>query len=803
MHVTRIKLPTSLLALGLLATGATLIGTSTSASAQVNATGTRLVLGVANAQPNGEIYEASTSPDRKYLVFTSDATNLVTDDTNGVPDVFVKDLVAGTVSRVSQLPGGGDADAASYEPSISDNGRYVAFTTDSDLFDENADFNFEPDVYVVDRDANTNNIFDEFTVAGAVNTQRASVGTGGLEADFGARSGKISGNGAWVAFSTDDSLAAADTNSSPDVYVRSTTIDKTVLISRGANAGGGGGDLPSINTSGRYVSYSTTATDVVPGEAQGGLILHDRDTDNDAVLDEAGATATEHLNKSTAGAVSGGAADSAGRASISSDGACVAFKFINATGLTADATSNAVYLRKRGVSPSTVLASKTISGFAASEVGNPTVSPNCRYVGFDSHDSALAPNQATPLARDVFVKDLTTGTLDRISKLNSGNVYGGATGTSENAQTYNDEAALLVSTATQMAGANGGNGFRDPFLVNYDEVPTCTPGTPTVSAATASTVTVTLAKCTVAAGQGTVPTGYKVSMYSRTSTTPIGTVNVAASATTATFTGRTAGSLYRFKVAATTVGGAGPVSGYSGFAMPPFKTLNQYTTQQHLDMAGRVPTSTELSTWGAALTAGTQTAKSYAVTASGFANWNGNNAAFTRLYQVSFGALPTTTEFNSRTASLRSQTTATGKQTTLGSISTTYSSGLPWKARYPAADSNNTFVTKVFTNGAVPASAARTSAINSYVTKLNAAQITRAGVIASVTGYNGANAGQSLVVASQTPLVNVVGLFTGMLRRVPTATEVTTWKPLSTTALASQALAQSILGGVAYDARIP
>ncbi len=797
------NLPTSLLALGLLATSATLIGTQTPASAQINATGTRLVLGVANAQPNGEIYEASTSPDRRYLVFTSDATNLVADDTNGVPDVFVKDLVASTVSRVSQLPGGGDSDGASYEPSISDNGRYVAFTTDSDLFDEENDFNFEPDVYVVDRDADTDAIFDEFTVNGAVNTQRSSVGTGGLEADFGARSGKLSGNGAWVAFSTDDSLAAADTNSSPDVYVRATTGDNTVLISKGANAGGGGGDLPSINTNGRYVSYSTTATDVVPGEAQGGLILRDRDTDADAILDESGATATEHLNKSTAGTVSGGAADSAGRASISPDGACVAFKFINGAGLTADATSNAVYLRTRGASPSTALVSKTMGGLAASEVGNPTVSPNCRYVSFDSRDSALAPNQASPLARDVFVKDLTTATLDRVSKLNSGNGVGGAVGTSENAQTYNDEAALLVSTATQIAGASGGNGFRDPFLVNYDEVPTCTPGTPTVSAATATTVTVTLAKCVVGAGQGTVPTGYTVSMYSRTSTTPIGTVNVASTATTALFTGRTAGSLYRFRVAATTVGGAGPLSVYSGFAMPPFKTLNQYTTQQFTDMAGRAPTATELSAWSAALGAGTQSAKSYAVTASNFANWNGNNAAFTRLYQVAFGVLPSTTEFNTRTASLRTKTTAATKQTTLASISTTYAAAAAWKARYPAADSNTTFVTKVFNNATVPASAARTSAINSYVTKLNGATITRAGVIAAVTGYSSANAGQTLVVAAQAPLVNVVGLYTGMLRRVPTATEVTTWKPLSTTALASQALAQSILGGAPYDLRIP
>lgn len=798
--MNRTRIASSLVALGVLAGSAALLN-PLPASAQINHTGTRLVLGVAGAQPNGEIYEASTSPDRHYLVFTSDASNLVAGDDNGVPDVFVKDLVAGTVSRVSTLPGGGESDSATYEPSISDNGRYVAFTSDSDLFDEDNDFNFEPDVYVVDRDLDNDGTFDEFEATGGVDVRRMSVGTGGIEADFGGRSGKISGNGAWVAFATDDSLDAADTNSSTDVYVRSTTTDNTQYVSKGTTAGGGGGDLPSINASGRYVTFATSATDLVTGQTKGGLILQDRDTDNDAILDEAGAVANEHLNKSTAGTVTSGSADTAARASISPDGSCVAFKFINGSGLTADAVPNAVYVRNR-TAGTTVLASKTLGGLAASEVGNPAISPNCKYVGFDSSDSALAPFDAS-IARDVYVKNLQTGVLDRVSAKEAGIGGLSATGTSENAQVYDAGATLLVSSATKMSGADGGNGFRDPFLVTYTEVPTCTPGTPTVTAATRVSVTVTLAKCSVAAGAGTVPTGYQVTMYNRTSATPIATQNVAASATTVTFSSLTTGSLYRFKVAASAAGGVGPTSVYSGFSLPPFKTLNQFTTQQFTDMAGRAPTSTELTTWSTALTNGTQTAKSYAVAASNFANWAGNNAAFIRLYQVSYGTAPATAEFNTRTASLRTKTTTATKQTQLETISAAYAGTASWKARYPAADSNTTFVTKVFTNAGVAASASRTSAINSWASKLTAKTVTRAQVVARVTGYVTTNAGQPLVVPAQVGIVNTQDLFTGLLRRPATAAEVTTWKPQSTTATASQTLAQFLLSAASYDARIP
>lgn len=126
------------------------------------------MLGLAAAQPNGEIFDASVSGNGNWMVFTSDASNLVAGDTNGVQDIFVKDLVGGTVTRVSVSADGGEADLDSYDATISDDGEKIVFTSDSDLFDLENDFNFEPDVYLIDRDADNDDVLDEFSVPDAV-----------------------------------------------------------------------------------------------------------------------------------------------------------------------------------------------------------------------------------------------------------------------------------------------------------------------------------------------------------------------------------------------------------------------------------------------------------------------------------------------------------------------------------------------------------------------------------------------------------------------------------------------------------
>jgi hypothetical protein len=89
---------------------------------------TRLVsVGTDGTQGNDDSDSPSLSADGRYVAFSSDASNLVSDDTNDTYDIFVYDTVANTTRRVSVGDNGIQANEGSYLPSISADGRYVAF----------------------------------------------------------------------------------------------------------------------------------------------------------------------------------------------------------------------------------------------------------------------------------------------------------------------------------------------------------------------------------------------------------------------------------------------------------------------------------------------------------------------------------------------------------------------------------------------------------------------------------------------------------------------------------------------------
>jgi len=87
------------------------------------------------------------SSDGRFVAFSSDATNLVPGDTNGVQDVFVRDLLTGTTQRVSVDSSGGEADAACDKAAISGDGRCVALGTSATNLVAN-DTNGFSDVFV-------------------------------------------------------------------------------------------------------------------------------------------------------------------------------------------------------------------------------------------------------------------------------------------------------------------------------------------------------------------------------------------------------------------------------------------------------------------------------------------------------------------------------------------------------------------------------------------------------------------------------------------------------------------------------
>jgi Tol biopolymer transport system component len=147
------------------------------------------------------------SADGRFVVFISYATDLVPGDTNVEYDLFLRDRVAGTTTRVSVASAGAQAlGGPSYNASISADGRYISFysyATDLVAGDTNA----RPDVFLHDR------------ATGA--TTRINVSSAGQEGTAcDAYVPSISGDGRFIAYySACDNLVADDTNTALDVFV--------------------------------------------------------------------------------------------------------------------------------------------------------------------------------------------------------------------------------------------------------------------------------------------------------------------------------------------------------------------------------------------------------------------------------------------------------------------------------------------------------------------------------------------------------------------------------------------------------
>jgi Tol biopolymer transport system component len=259
----------------------------------------------------------SLSHDGRFVAFTSSATNLVPDDSNELPDVFVHDLRTRRTERVSVASSGAQANGASGEPSISADGRFVAFSSAATNLVPN-DTNGADDVFVHDRETGT--------------TELVSVAEGGVQADGASGEGAISGDGRVVAFV---SLARTlDEGHEGGVYLRDREAGTTRWIADGAR--------PAINADGSVVAF-------VSG---GAIHVFDRTTG-----------ATERVSVTTGGASANGDSD---WPALSGDGRTVAFHSL-ATNLVADAHAGwdvFVHDRDSGV---TELASVTSSGSPADD----------------------------------------------------------------------------------------------------------------------------------------------------------------------------------------------------------------------------------------------------------------------------------------------------------------------------------------------------------------------------------------------------------------------------------------------------
>jgi hypothetical protein len=186
----------------------TATNTPTLTSTTVPAQDTVLVsISSSGTQANGHSSFSAVSADGRYVAFESNASNLVTGDTNGQSDIFVRDLKTGITKRVSIRSDGTQPNdyQYSYDPSISGDGRYIAFYSNS-MNLVTGDTNSATDIFVHDLQTQT--------------TSRVSVSSGGAQANSGSVEPFISENGRYVVFdSYATNLVAGDINANNDVFI--------------------------------------------------------------------------------------------------------------------------------------------------------------------------------------------------------------------------------------------------------------------------------------------------------------------------------------------------------------------------------------------------------------------------------------------------------------------------------------------------------------------------------------------------------------------------------------------------------
>lgn len=323
---------------------------------------TRLVSATAaGVEGNDDSWAPAISADGLVVVFESYASNLVVGDTNGVRDVFGwwATSLTGGVERLSVGAGGIEANAASYAPTVSGDGRVVAFVSGAS--------NLTPGVtgtnaiHVYRRDVTT----DANTLV--------SVDANGVAQEGG--NPVLSEDGNRLAFSTFWPLLASDTNNLWDIYVYDHAaggLQRVSLTSTGGERDQGTESAsrsvaPAISGDGRYVAYATTASNVVPGDTNGLQDVFVVDTQIGGVV-----------RASVDSAGTQGNADSPSgqgeRPALSADGQWVAFT-TSASNLGAPA--NNVLMRNWATGETRVLSSQT-----GSSVGPVSLSRTGAYAVF-------------------------------------------------------------------------------------------------------------------------------------------------------------------------------------------------------------------------------------------------------------------------------------------------------------------------------------------------------------------------------------------------------------------------------------
>lgn len=387
--------------------------------------------GAAGALADTTVFNPKISADGSTVMFSTQAENLGGFDEDDTIDVYSRSLAPNLTSLVSAgdnpmpaLPDqGGDEDSTS--PSVSADGRFVAFVSDSTNLSPD-DEDAHGDVFVRDRLTNTTELISR------------DDGMAGDPADDDSRRPSISADGRFVAFESDaTNLSNADEDAASDIFVRDRQLHQTALVShRGLDGGDDDSTHPAISPDGDTIAFYSKATNLSDQEVNdiNDVFVHNRVTyDIDLV------------SRDTAGTPADGGPNTSAALALSHDGNRIAFVSAATNLAPGDGPSVDVFLRDRAAGTTQLVSPGNAASF------HPAISADGTKVAFHSYATNLSPDD-TDIAGDVYLRDLATGAITLESRTSAGVKADGSSGS---VSITADGRAIAFTSSAANLGATG------------------------------------------------------------------------------------------------------------------------------------------------------------------------------------------------------------------------------------------------------------------------------------------------------------------------------------------------------------
>ncbi len=326
-----------------------------------------------------------------YVIFESDASDLVENDTNGGSDIFVYDRVERQVSRVSVASDGTEGNGISSSPAMSKEGRIIAFvSTSSNLVP--GDDNNKADIFVHDLDTGITVLVSK--------SSSGVIGNGNSTDVF------VSCEGEYIAFASDSTnLVPADVNRKRDVFVHDMSTGETKLVSKSSegNFGNGMSKTPTIDEYGRYVSFASRANNLIADDYNHtwDIFVHDLETSE-----------TWRISEAPDGSDGNSSSVSP---TIDCHGTHVVFISYASNLVAQDNNYSADVFVYDIVADTLIRASVSSEGDEANDYTySASIDRSGKYVVFESDATNLVPDDLNART-DIFVRDIVNGVTTRVS----------------------------------------------------------------------------------------------------------------------------------------------------------------------------------------------------------------------------------------------------------------------------------------------------------------------------------------------------------------------------------------------------